>query len=110
MRLERIAVRRLLDPPVTAPLLACILAEETFTYKIQHQTVKLPDGNEAKGKPQFRTETEDYGEESTPPAEILAASLAGAYWPGLMPLRTRKPRSKRANPAASGVWMRLCGV
>lgn len=73
--------------PVTAPLLARILAEDTFTYKIQQMSVKVPDGADAKGKPKFRTETEDYEEESTPPAQMLSAALAGASWPGLMPLR-----------------------
>ncbi len=73
--------------PVAAPLLARILAEETYTFKMQQMTVKVPDGNDAKGKPRFRTETEAYEEESTPPAQMLTAALAGASWPGLMPLR-----------------------
>ena len=73
--------------PVAAPLLARVLAEETFTYRWRQVTVKVPDGADANGKPKFRMETSAYEEESTPAAQLLGAALAGESWPGLLPLR-----------------------
>ena len=73
--------------PVAAPLLARILAEETFTWKMRQRTIKVPDGQDAKGNPKFRTETQVYEEEATPPAQLLTAALAGTSWSGLKPLR-----------------------
>ncbi len=73
--------------PVAAPLLARILAEETYTFKMMQRTIKVGDGTDAKGKPKFRTEIEVYREETTPPAQMLTAALAGTSWSGLKPLR-----------------------
>lgn len=73
--------------PVAAPLLARILAEDTFTWRMRQRTVKVPDGLDANGKPKFRTETEEYPEEATPGAQLLTAALAGTSWSGLKPLR-----------------------
>lgn len=54
---------------ITPPLLARLLAEHTYTYKV----MRPKDGN-------------PYRVETTPSAAALAAALAGKSWPGLPPL------------------------
>ena len=73
--------------PVAAPLLARILAENTNTFKMRQRTVRVLDGSDAKGKPKFTTKVEEYKEETTPPAQLLTATLAGTSWSGLKALR-----------------------
>jgi hypothetical protein len=58
--------------PVTAPGLARLLADHTFTYRVR--TRKSKGGGE-----------EQYDEEATPRPQELAAALAGKTWPGLSP-------------------------
>jgi hypothetical protein len=56
--------------PVTPPLLACLLAAHTCTYKIR------VTADEA-GRPVFTEQ------ETTPGPGVLSAALAGAEWPGV---------------------------
>lgn len=58
---------------VSPPVLASLLAEHTFTYRIK--TRKNKDGK-----------TESYDEEVTPPPTVLAAALAPKEWARLRPL------------------------
>jgi hypothetical protein len=58
---------------VTAPSLAALLADHTFTYRLK--TRKGDDG-----------QPDTYEEEATPGAQSLSAALARKTWPGLLPL------------------------
>ena len=56
--------------PVTPPLLACLLAAHTYTYKLRVSTNEAGDKITSK-------------EETTPAPGVLSAALAGAEWPSV---------------------------
>jgi hypothetical protein len=58
---------------VTAPSLAALLADHTFTYRVK-------TGKDDQGQPAT------YEEEATPGGQSLGAALARKTWPGLAPL------------------------
>jgi hypothetical protein len=67
--------------PVTAPSLARVLAEHTYTYRIKYvrRKAKTADGKTLEL-------IEEVPEETTPGTQLLTAALAGKTWPGLRPL------------------------